>query len=75
VWQPRGPRGSIHPPSLPFLCFSGGGRCVEGDFSGERLDRPPACSVLPLPSSYPAHMEHVPPRSPGPNGPAERLQR
>jgi hypothetical protein len=67
VWQPRGPRGSLHPPSLPS-CVLRRGALVEGNFSGERLDRPPAWSVLPFPSSYPAHMVHVPPRSPDPNG-------
>ena len=45
------------------------GRCVEGNFSGERLDRPPASlhsGLYPRRalSNSPAHMEHVPPHSP-----------
>ena len=37
------PTGLTSPSFAPVLCFSGGGRCVEGNFfSGERLDRPPA---------------------------------
>jgi hypothetical protein len=50
------------------------GRCVEGNFPGERLDRPPASLHSGLYTrralcNYPAHMEHVPPYSPGPDGP------